>query len=465
VIGTACHGFGILYNLDRCLRKGCANATQLRIALAAALALQYRCAMLNPAINPQRSAFLLHFPDFGRFWAGTFLINIGVQIQNVAIGWQVYELARQTMTMGEAALMIGLVGLAHFLPLFALTLYAGSLADRHSRLRISVLSIGAQVLSVAWLAYIAASEVQHFSAYFVAAAVFGAARAFLAPAATAVVPMLVTLDAMPRAIAMKSVSWQLATVAGPWAGGLAIAAVAAQGAFALAAGLMVAGLMLLVLIKSPTTPERQAGGKWAQIKEGLAYVWGNKLILGAISLDLFAVLLGGATALLPAFAADILQVGPEGFGLLRAGPAIGAVAVALVLARWPLKRYAGRRMLWAVAVFGAATIVFGLSRNLYLSLAALTVLGAADMISVFVRQTLVQVVTPDHMRGRVSSVSGLFIAGSNEMGEFESGFVARFIGPVAAVVVGGIGTLAITGLWAYWFPALRRADRLDGKDS
>ncbi len=437
----------------------------MRLPLAAALCLQYRKVMLNPVINNNRSAFLLHFPDFGRFWAGTFLINIGVQIQNVAIGWQVYSVARETMSMGEAALMIGLVGLAHFLPLFALTLYAGSLADRHSRLRISVLSIAAQILSVAWLAYIAASDAQHFVAYFIAAAVFGAARAFLAPAASAMVPMLVTLEAMPRAIAMKAISWHLATVAGPWAGGIAIAAVAAQGAFAFAAGLMVAGLILLILIKSPTTPQRQAGGKWAQIKEGLAYVWGNKLILGATSLDLFAVLLGGATALLPAFAADILQVGPEGFGLLRAGPAIGAVAVGLVLARWPLQRHAGQRMLWAVAVFGAATIVFGLSRNLYLSLAALTVLGAADMISVFVRQTLVQVVTPDHMRGRVSSVSGLFIAGSNELGEFESGFVARFIGPVAAVVVGGVGTIAITGLWAYWFPALRRADRLDGKDS
>ena len=440
-------------------------ATHLRTSLAGAARLQYRWPMVNPAINPARSAFLLRFPDFGRFWAGTFCINIGVQIQNVAIGWQVYNLARQTMSMSEAALMIGLVGLAHFLPLFALTLFAGSLADRHSRLRISVLSIAAQILSVAWLAYIAAYDVPHFSAYFMAAAVFGAARAFLAPAASALVPMLVTPEAMPRAIAMKSISWQLATVAGPWAGGLAIAAVAAQGAFAIAAALMLAGVILLLQITSPSTPERQAGGKWAQIKEGLAYVWGHKLIFGAISLDLFAVLLGGATALLPAFAADILNVGPEGFGLLRAGPAMGAVAVALVLARFPLVRHAGRRMLWAVAVFGAATIIFGLSRNLYLSLAALVVLGAADMISVFVRQTLVQVVTPDHMRGRVSSVSGLFIAGSNELGEFESGFVARFIGPVGAVVLGGIGTLAITGLWAYWFPALRRADRLDGKDS
>jgi MFS family permease len=201
------------------------------------------------------------------------------------------------------------------------------------------------------------------------------------------------------------------------------------------------------------------------VKEGLAFVWGHKLIFGAISLDLVAVLLGGATALLPAFAADILQVGPQGFGILRAGPAIGAVAMALVLARWPLQRHAGRRMLWAVAVFGLATVVFGASRNIYLSVAALVVLGAADMISVFVRQTLVQVVTPDHMRGRVSSVSSLFIAGSNELGEFESGLVARFIGPAGAAIFGGLGTLAVTGLWARLFPALRQADRLDGTKS
>jgi MFS family permease len=420
--------------------------------------------MLNPAINPARTAFLLRYPDFGRFWAGTFLINVGVQIQNVAIGWQVYNLARETMDMAQSAFMIGLVGLAHFLPLFALTLLAGSLADRHSRLGISIASIAAQLGSVAWLAYIAMMPDQGFAAYFIAAAVFGAARAFLAPAASALVPMLVETAAMPRAIAMKSLSWQLATVAGPWAGGLAIAMLSAGGAFGVAAGLMATGLLLLVQITSPSTPDRQPGGKWAQIKEGLAFVWGHKLIFGAISLDLFAVLLGGATALLPAFAADILQVGPTGFGLLRAGPAVGAVAMALVLARWPLQRYAGRRMLWAVAVFGLATLVFGLSRNLYLSIAALAVLGAADMISVFVRQTLVQVVTPDHMRGRVSSVSGLFIAGSNELGEFESGAVARFIGPVGAAVVGGLGTLGITGLWAYLFPDLRRADRLDGSD-
>ena len=187
-------------------------------------------------------------------------------------------------------------------------------------------------------------------------------------------------------------------------------------------------------------------------------------MFGAISLDLFAVLLGGATALLPAFASDILNVGAEGFGILRSSTAVGGVIMALVLVRWPLKRHAGERMFWAVAAFGVATIVFGLSENMWLSVAALAFLGAADMISVYVRQTLVQIVTPDHMRGRVSSVSGLFISGSNELGEFESGVVSRLIGPVAAAVFGGVGTIIVTGAWAYMFPALRRADRLDGAD-
>ncbi len=392
------------------------------------------------------------------------MANIGVQIQIVAIGWQVYALARETMDVKQSAFILGLVGLAQFLPLFALTLFAGSLADRHSRLAISLISLAAQWLAIVGLAWNAFHPSPSLWVVFTCVGLFGAARAFLAPAASAVVPMLVSTEDMPKAIAMKSLSWQMATVLGPWIGGMIIAASTAGHALGVSAALMGLGIVLMSLIRKPTTPIRQPGGKWAQIKEGLAYVWGNKLIFGAISLDLFAVLLGGATALLPAFASDILKVGPDGFGLLRAGPAFGAVAVALVLARWPLQRHAGRRILWAVAVFGAATLVFGVSRNLYLSVAALAVLGAADMISVFVRQTLVQVVTPDHMRGRVASVSGLFISGSNELGEFESGFVSRFIGPVGAVIFGGFGTLGVTALWAWMFPALRRADRLDGRD-
>ena len=220
-------------------------------------------------------------------------------------------------------------------------------------------------------------------------------------------------------------------------------------------------MLSVFLIRGVTQPIVQAGSRWALIREGLVYTWTNKIVFGAISLDLFAVLLGGTTALLPVFARDVLHVGPEGFGLLRAGPAIGATLVAVVLATRPIRRHAGLTMFAGVAVFGAATIVFGLSKSLPLSIAALAVLGGADMLSVYVRQTLVQIVTPDHMRGRVAAVSSLFIGASNELGEFESGVVARFFGPVGAAVFGGVGALIVTGVWAKLFPALRKADRLE----
>jgi MFS family permease len=407
--------------------------------------------------------FLFRHRDFGLFWAGMLLVNTAVQIEAVTIGWQIYSLGRETRSIGESAFLVGMVGLAQFVPLFALTLFAGSLADRMSRRRIVMVSLAVEVLCVLGLVSVALDPAPHIPSIFLIAAVFGAARAFLSPAASALVPMLVARADMPQAISLKTLSWQAAVIVGPWLGGM-LCAISTATAYATTAVLYVGGMAIIVLMRANTTPVRQPGSQIAQIKEGLVYVWQNKIIFGAISLDLFAVLLGGATALLPAFASDILKVGPEGFGLLRSGPAIGAVIVALILARWPLKRRAGIRMFWAVAAFGVATVVFGLSKSMPLSIAALAVLGAADMVSVYVRQTLVQIVTPDHMRGRVSSVSGLFISGSNELGEFESGVVSRLIGPVGAAVFGGIGTIIVTGTWAWMFPALRKADRLDGAD-
>jgi len=221
-----------------------------------------------------------------------------------------------------------------------------------------------------------------------------------------------------------------------------------------------AGLFILA-IRGNAKPALNPGSRWQLMKEGLAYVWRQKIVFGAISLDLFAVLLGGATALLPVFARDVLHAGPQEFGILRGGPAIGATVVALWLAANPIRRKAGLYMFGGVAVFGAATIVFGLSKSLWLSVAALAVLGGADMLSVYVRQTLVQLVTPDHMRGRVASVSSVFIGASNELGEFESGVVARILGPVGAAVFGGVGAIAVTAIWARLFPDLRRADRLE----
>ncbi|MGB5871537.1 MAG: MFS transporter [Albidovulum sp.] len=407
---------------------------------------------------------MFRYPDFGRFWFGMLIVNIAVQIQAVTIGWQIYSLARDTLSIKESAFLVGMVGLVQFLPLFALTLFAGSLADRMSRKKIVVASLAVEFFCVLGLVLVAVEPNPSFTHIFLIAAIFGAARAFLSPAGSALVPMLVPRSQMPQAISLKSLSWQAAVIIGPWIGGM-LCTISAAASYGVAAVLCAAGGASLLFIRANTTPQRQPGGRIEQIREGLVYVWTNKIIFGAISLDLFAVLLGGATALLPAFAADVLHVGPHGFGLLRSGPAIGATLMAIALARWPLKRHAGRRMFWAVGAFGFATLVFGLSKNMTLSIIALAVLGAADMVSVYVRQTLVQIITPDHMRGRVSSVSGLFISGSNELGEFESGVAARILGPVGAVVFGGIGTIVVTGLWAKWFPDLRRADRLDGIDS
>lgn len=405
--------------------------------------------------------FLQRHRDFGLYWGATTFEGVAVQIEAVTIGWQVYTISRMTLSIEESAFMVGMVGLAQFVPMFLLTLWAGSLADRHSRRGIVLGAIALKMVGVLALVSVSLETAPNLNHIFAVAAIFGLSRAFMMPAGSALTPMLVPRSEMPRAISLKSISGEFSVIVGPWLGGLLIAA-STTAAYIAAAGLYVLAFAILLLIRTNTTPERRPGSQIAQIKEGLVYTFQNKIIFGAISLDLFAVLLGGATALLPAFASDILQVGPEGFGILRSGPAMGALVMALALARWPLKRKAGVRMFWAVAAFGAATVVFGLSQNMYLSVAALAVLGAADMISVYVRQTLVQIVTPDHMRGRVSSVSGLFISGSNELGEFESGVASRFLGPVGAAVFGGIGTLIVTGTWAWMFPALRKADRLDG---
>ena len=292
------------------------------------------------------------------------------------------------------------------------------------------------------------------------ALVFGACRAFFAPANNALAPMLVPRALLPRAIAFNSLAWQSSAIVGPALAGLLIAPSASL-AYGVVAGLYLAATLSLMLIRRNTRPQVQPGSRLALVREGLVYVWENKIVFGSISLDLVAVLLGGATALAPAFAKDILHVGPLGFGVLRAGPALGGTLVGLVIAVTPIRRHAGLFMFCGVGLFGAATVIFGLSTGFWLSVAALTVLGGADMLSVFVRQTLVQLVTPDAMRGRVAAVSSLFISASNELGEFESGLTARFMGLVGSAVFGGVGALVATGLWAVWFPTLRKADSLE----
>ena len=398
--------------------------------------------------------------DYTLFWSARLAASVGIQAQAVTLGWQVYVVARETRTVPEAALWVGLIGLAQFLPMFLLALPAGEIVDRRERRGVMTAALVVEAACAAALAALALLDRPPLAAIFGVAAVFGAARSFIAPSGAALAPMLVPRALLPRAIAANSIAFQFGSVAGPALGGLLIAR-ASSLSYGVVAGLYVCAAALLLLIRTPTRPERQPGSRANLIREGLAYVWRTKVVFGAISLDLAAVLLGGATALLPVFARDVLKAGPDVFGMLRAAPAVGAAIVALVLARRPIQRYAGRWMFGGVAVFGLATILFALSREIWLSMLALAVLGAADMVSVFIRQTLVQIVTPDAMRGRVAAVSTLFIGASNELGEFESGLTARLMGPVGAALFGGFGALAVTGLWARMFPDLRKADRLE----
>jgi len=403
---------------------------------------------------------LLRQRDFVFFWFSRWTAVLGVQIQSVALGWQIYELARQTMDVKRAAFMVSLIGLVSFIPVLLLALPAGETADRHNRKAIMLACFAGEIATVAVLTAAAFFGFATIPLLLSVAFVFGTSRAFFAPASTALGPMLVPRALLPRAIAWQSLAWQTASIGGPALGGILVAISPAH-SFGTALVLYVIAVICLLMIRGSTSPEVQPGSRWTLMKEGLGYVWRNKIVFGSISLDLFAVILGGATALLPVFAKDVLHVGPEGFGLLRASPAAGAALVAFYLAGNPIKSKAGIAMFTGVAIFGAATIVFGLSKSLWLSVAALATLGGADMISVYIRQTLVQLVTPDHMRGRVATVSSLFIGASNELGEFESGVVARFLGPVGAAIFGGIGALIVTGTWAKLFPALRKADRLE----
>ena len=402
----------------------------------------------------------LQIPDFRAFWTSRLAGVLGTSAQSAAIAWQVYEIARRTQGVAESALYVGLIGLAQFITLFAFTLPAGIVADRHDRKKIVGVVLFAQLLlSLAFFAY---SFIPHppFWGLFALSAVLGACRAFSAPASSAIGPMLVPKHILPKAIAVNSMAFQTGLIVGPALGGVLVG-FSPRFAYGFCAGLCLIAALLILTIKTPTAPDAPSGSKMTMLKEGMAYIWSNKVILGAISLDLFAVLLGGAVALMPIYVRDILHAGPQAFGLLRASPAIGAIITSFILSWSPIRRHAGPWMFGGVAIFGISTIVFGLSEMIWVSIAAMIVLGAADMISVYVRGTLVQIVTPNHMRGRVASVSYLFIGASNELGEFETGVMARLMGPVNAALFGGIGSLIVTGSWIKLFPALYKADKLE----
>jgi MFS family permease len=393
--------------------------------------------------------------DFRLFLSVRIVATLAVMIQSVAVGWQVYDLERTPLALAW-------VGLAEFVPMFLLTLPAGALVDHTDQRKVLALAFFVQAVSAALLLTLSVAQVRSAWAYYAVIAVFGVARGFYGPAAQSLLAFLVPQERLPRAIALSASVYQVAVIAGPALGGFlyAVGPVPTYGTCLVAycvAGVAAAtygGRRNLPRAEGQLTPV-------ARVREGLAFVFSRPVVLGAISLDLFAVLLGGATALLPVFARDILFTGPVGLGALRSASAVGATIVALVLARKPMAHDVGRRMFAAVAVFGMATIVFGLSRNMYLSMGALIVLGAADQVSVFVRSSLIQLATPDAMRGRVSAVNMLFIGASNELGEFESGTTAALLGTVPAVVLGGIGTLIVVGLWMRFFPALRSVDRLE----
>ena len=395
---------------------------------------------------------LLRERSFALYLASRVPTLLAVQIQTVAVGAQVYGLT-------HSPLDLGLVGLSQFLPFLLCVLPAGQLADRVDRRLIMAACLLLEFVCSIALVVFSVRGLTSAWPIFAVMAPFGIARAVMSPAAQAVVPNLVSRDQFASAVALNSSLWQFTTIVGPAVGGYVYAGFGPAIAYAITAVMMAAGLWAVLAMTSPPQTRSDRGATLRSVGEGLAFVWRRRPVLGAISLDLFAVLFGGAVALLPAYATDILQVGPQGLGWLRAAPGIGAAAMGAWLTLRPIRQRAGFAMFAGVAVFGLATIVFGLSRSFMVSMCALAVLGAADMVSVFVRHLLVQLETPDEMRGRVGAVSSMFIGASNELGEFESGLTAAWWGLAPAVVVGGAMTLMVVVIWVALFPALRKLDR------
>lgn len=390
------------------------------------------------------------------YWLALLCGNFSVQIQTVAVAWQVYSITRDPLSLA-------FVGLSQFLPSLLLVLVTGSVADRFSRRTIILVCLlGESVCATGLLAFTLSGSSNVLVIYGLLL-ILGTARAFYNTARQAIVPNLVVGPWLPKAITLSVTANQIATIAGPVLGGL-LYGLAPELAYSFSSLLLVVGAIFITRIPRLTQDLVTGTNAWTSMVAGFRYIWHEKVVLGAISLDLFAVLLGGAVALLPVYAADILHIGPAGLGLLKAAPAIGAILVGFALLRFPVRRHAGVIMFAAVFLFGVFTLIFAVSTVAWLSITALAFAGACDMVSVFVRNTLVQIWTPDALRGRVTAVSQLFIGASNELGAFRAGATAALIGAVPAVVVGGIGTLAISALWFRWFPALRGVQHLDRPD-
>ncbi|MCW0196570.1 MFS transporter [Sphingopyxis sp.] len=407
----------------------------------------------------------LSIPDYRYYWIARFTAVMATIAVVVVIGYQLYDTARTDygMTIKEASFQLGLLGLVQFVPIALLTPVAGWAADRFERRSVAIFSNAIDFGIAAALGWFTWSGGLTLSLLFGLAAMHGVARVFSGPAMSAIAPNIVPPAILPRAIAMSSIAWQSASVIGPAAGGLLYAAHPTS-VYIFAAILLVISAWTISRVRPVLPPPAEVRRHpLREMVDGLQFVWAERFLLGTITLDLFAVILSGATAMLPVYARDILHVGSEGLGLLRAAPAVGAAVVALGLAIRPIERNVGVKMLWAVAVFGAGTVAFGFSTNLLLSLALLVLMGAADMFSVFVRGTLIQLNTPDHMRGRVSAASGLAISASNELGEMRAGAMAAALGPINAVVVGGAAAIGVTALWSWLFPELRRARTFEAR--
>jgi MFS family permease len=398
------------------------------------------------------------YPDFAVYELARFLIEIALEMQSVAVGWQVYEITKRPLDLG-------LVGLAQFLPGFLLFLVTGHVADRFDRRKLLMLCYGGFGLGsgLLWVIALRGAHAAHPHIYWIYAVLVlvGAANALSGPVSRALLPQLVPEDHFANAVAWNASVWQGGTILGPAVGGLIYAFFRGPSAVYLTAMVIsLVALLCTVRIKPQIKPRMREAVSLTTVLAGFRYIWRNKLVLGSISLDMFAVLLGGAVALLPVYAREILKTGPWGLGLLRSAPGVGAALMAILMAHRPLRGRAGPTMLFCVAGFGVCTILFGLSKSLVVSLIALLLIGATDMVSVIIRGVLIQLGTPDEMRGRVNAVDMLFIGVSNEVGQFESGLTAQWFGTVPAVVLGGVGTLVVIAIWAWKFPELRKADQL-----
>jgi MFS family permease len=391
-------------------------------------------------------------PNFVLFQSARLCIVIATEMQGVAVGWQVYEITRRPLDLG-------LVGLAQFLPGIFLFLISGHAADRFDRRKLLVACYAGFAVCSAVLLWQATNGVHTVLPIYAALVLLGVVRSFTGPTTRAILPQLVPEEHFPNAVAWNATVMQTATILGPALGGVVYALFRGPSlVYGAAMAAALAAMWFTLEIDSQEKPRPREEINWKTVLAGLRYIWRQKLVLGSISLDLFAVLLGGAVALLPVYAREILKTGPWGLGLLRCAPAIGAAAMAVLLAHRPLRGKLGATMLWCVGGFGAFTMLFGVSHSLPLSMLALALVGASDMVSVIIRATFLQLGTPDEMRGRVNAVDMIFIGGSNQLGQFESGVTAQWLGTVPAVLLGGIGAIVVTALWAWMFPELRKAE-------